>query len=385
MTEDKIFRLPIAPLLTICVFVLLLMPIVVLARPQGGITGGGGHLVPSLPTPILLDLFEMGANVPESYNFIRHDEFKQTSLITPIAIDKLSIATLIEARLKVWEPSSPLLIKALRHSLKNMKWYMTPFLFGVGDDSSFQIPNSLANRIQGKDLIKVAYYDSVFGVWLSGPVWHSGLGDFTKAGIVIHETLRQIQIRYKGRIIESSLQKLTSYLLLTAPGQWLPDIRKSLNTLDEPEFLGDQISTTRKSLGHNNSLIQNFKATACTTAAAMNRVINPKTEKIVNNIYQLQNICSQEKDPSTEIILTEWLHISIATLKYLDYEPKLKEQRFKFNRAQDSLILNSLAIGLSDQTEVFQDLEADFKRMGNFSNSNLMKQIQDLKNRGIIK
>lgn len=261
---------------------------------QGGITGGGGHLIPENPAPILMDLYELGPKVQETYQYINKDKFSSDSIDTPIDMSKISAMPLIEQKLKMWETSSPRLIEELKHSIKNTKWYATPFYFKVGNDQSFTIPTTLSAKITSQQLIKIAYYNPLFEVWLSRPIWNRGLGDLTKAGIIIHEALRQMQLRYEAEIKEEHLQKITAYILLATPGQWLPLERRALTTLDLPEYLGKKIVKEQKYSTKRPLRIKDYKSQSCRmekiiTSALQSRYLNYFGQQDKNTVIQNYN------------------------------------------------------------------------------------------------
>jgi len=135
---------------------------------------------------------------------------------------------LVKRRLALWKSSSPALIESIEQTIEH-----TFYLFVLGNlplIERFHLPEGFDRR--QVRLETIVLYDKSYGAIFSDRLY-SRLGDRSKAGLIIHEALRQIQIAYDDRMSEKSLQEATARILMDQP--------QSGETLDDPARYGDYL------------------------------------------------------------------------------------------------------------------------------------------------
>lgn len=124
-------------------------------------------------------------------------------------------------RLELWEsdPQSSALILAIRNTIKNTFYFSTrqtlPLLSQYDLDSADE-------TVSLKDLKTVVLYHPKVGAVFSVPTY-SKMDDLSKAALIIHEALRQIQFAYgETQFTNATLQEITARIFLSKPDSHRP-------------------------------------------------------------------------------------------------------------------------------------------------------------------
>jgi len=113
----------------------------------------------------------------------------------------------------------PDLIYLIRETLKYTHFYYTRKI--APDNGDYKLPEYLKSKYPKAITKKVAFYsylnnDFGYGVTISSRAWNQ-TGENSKAGIILQEVLRQIQIAYKDNMSDGTLEKFTAMIMLSDP------------------------------------------------------------------------------------------------------------------------------------------------------------------------
>lgn len=171
--------------------------------------GGGGNVIvfKGQAEPFLLDRLLLSPELATTSNSTR-------------AIN-LSAREYAEQRLNLWlEQVSGLnlgstqeLIKLIQQSLNRMAIIEVPYKFKT--ISRYYLPSEILN-LKPKIITAILYMDG-YGAFVSSPIWNQ-LSIETQAGLLIHESIRQIQFRYGFHdLTDAKLQYLTAFIMDRSP------------------------------------------------------------------------------------------------------------------------------------------------------------------------
>ncbi len=261
---EKLLTLKISSQIPIWLGMILMLglnhPTLVEARGGSISTGGGGNIIllenqesKQIPDPLLLDFFDAPDEVADSI-----DSFPSTEDPLPQSPQELGLVKIIlgttysipdvtslrsyqylKERLQEWQIAcrrdsinSPeamdceWLIQLIQESVDEIDWRVTTKKL---ENERLEIPKRLKDlHAQGINFTRytIAEYsfdrrESKSSVTISRQEWERKLSVQTRAGLLLHETLRQIQIRNGFEFDESILQKLTARIILAEPDRWL--------------------------------------------------------------------------------------------------------------------------------------------------------------------
>lgn len=225
-----------------------------------GVDSGGGSVVfpPKTKKPILLELYGRQAAVTDlhsSLQMVRTENIRRYQVET-FSLAQERIYESLEARLELWKKSSPVLIEAIRKTLRNTR-YLYTFVRLPATSRYVHTPAT-----QGLTVETAVFYHSSIGAIFSAQIYQ-GLDDASRVGLFIHEALRQIQIAYSdqgdAQMGDQALQDITAKLVLESPAPG--------ETLDRPELFGSYVQELLGTLGAGAAsthaeYCQKLKATA---------------------------------------------------------------------------------------------------------------------------
>ncbi len=210
---------------TLLVFILsfvYLAPSAYSAPRYGGVGDGGGNFIilEEGQAPVLLDLFIHTPDLKDRYEnstgrqlVVREGNWIQVSeqAAYPLAIE----------RLQAWEKTAPMIIKLIRTSLNSMRfWLVQDISFQPG---RFWLPPKFEESHPRFRLQPAASYAKAVGGAQLNSIAYAHAGEFSQAGLLIHEALRHIQIVEEMKFItdqnltDKAIQDLTAKIMLTEP------------------------------------------------------------------------------------------------------------------------------------------------------------------------
>lgn len=209
---------------------LALVPILLLftawSYAEGPESGGGGGVVTDHDQPHLLDFYNTDANL----NFLNSIYLQKPSrLITPAKIKMSDVSYSDLQKNDLQTPIAHLLSLLNRWSsipfdseAYRIKWALQSNLNFHFTDSDIQSADHFKPPYLPKDLsiTTAAYYqlaaDQSYNVYISRELWNKlSLRDQT--ALLLHETLRHIQLGFKFKFNDESLQKVTVMMIVCKP------------------------------------------------------------------------------------------------------------------------------------------------------------------------
>lgn len=188
----------------------------------GAWMSGGGSAVKFGPDKlVLLDFFNTNPSFVDTYNdpsskeILRHIRNGELAALMGRTV-RVNVRgepsyLLANQRLTMWESHSPTTVKALKYVLAKLYFNMSAEV-STGDDLEIH------SRIP--DLVPVAYYSKheQNEVLIGIHNW-AMLGDKSKAGLFIHESVRRLQFEFGLQIDEATLHTITSKIMLEDPAR----------------------------------------------------------------------------------------------------------------------------------------------------------------------
>ncbi|MBI4041624.1 MAG: hypothetical protein HY390_07145 [Deltaproteobacteria bacterium] len=263
-----------------------------LSAQAGGNSSAGGTLFQATDTaqPILYDFTHIQTELPNDRRTPEDDihisEFSERVGYDVFPVYTTSAFKQAEQRLELWKTNSPVIVNYILEALKNVRWLYTPFEFRYSENQN-QEPR-LENIFPNHVLRPAVIYLLDLGAWISAPTWNT-LGDNTRAGILIHESLRHIQNCYGMLKSNEKLEKITATIMLTNPTPG--------TCLDSDEFLDDIILEIVKK---NNELKQ---AKTEFQKNVINLYPGQSHAKIVESIQNRHKTQDSPSDQFVEVVL----------------------------------------------------------------------------------
>lgn len=199
---------------------------------QGGVDSGGGTFVLIDQQLGLLDLY--------LHNPIAFFDMQKSSSLLPetraykkFGFDRLSTknSSLIEKTLRQiqkWSTSSPAMSTRIANALLKLPVYYTKFQVRT-HRQNFYLPKN--TEISESDLSLAALYVKDFGVFIEKSKFDQ-VSESNQIALLIHESLRQMQLSYLIPLSNQLLQKLTAQIMTTP---------KDGQSLDVAEFMPEEI------------------------------------------------------------------------------------------------------------------------------------------------
>lgn len=193
----------------------------------GGISSGGGTVVEKRPgeQPELVDFllvndqFQsrfvpnlLGSMIPR--NLGPYVEKLGYDHITPEALKASDEFQLATQRIKTWSQNSPVVTRMLLEEMGSLRFSYT------NRDLNFncidQRPIVLMNQLPSAQLNVASIYHGYYGAVINVPVY-ARMGVESRAGILVHETFRKLQVTYKQEISNETIWQMTAALILGSP------------------------------------------------------------------------------------------------------------------------------------------------------------------------
>lgn len=158
-----------------------------------------------------------------------------------LANDKFPIVQSALKKLELWGARPPSIIRALRDALTKAPIFYTNYRIGILDQNHW-IPDDLKSSEFLLSMTTIAYYAKGWGILVSKSDFDA-LDHLNQVALLIHEALRHVQIHYKLRISNKTLQTLTAAIALEIHAL-PPDVNAELNKIydSNPGRSSDQIT-----------------------------------------------------------------------------------------------------------------------------------------------
>lgn len=192
---------------------------------------GGGSLYQSAPgtKPVLVDYLKTAPDFQDRFQIakpISVTRFAETLGYDYVKPEQLPALSLVQQRLEIWKENSPVMVSMFEKSLKQAIWRFTPLV--LEETGSYVLPP----QIRGGKVFTAIIYTEKYGAWISIPIWNQ-VGDFTQAGLLLHEAGRQMQIDWNIELTNQEIQDIVARIMLETPNR---------ETLDNNEFFAGPIA-----------------------------------------------------------------------------------------------------------------------------------------------
>ena len=221
---------------------------------NGGVDSGGGSIVLRQDgSPQLLDFFvHKSVQSRSGLESIQPIKIKSTSALNEWGIDRLDRldrestiyhAALDKLILKA-ETTSPFMSSLIRNAIFNLPIYVVDYDLGL-KDKHYYLPKAQKNN-DIREVVTGAVYFKNFGVFVSKKIFDK-LNFEDQVGLLLHESLRHLQITHEYNFTDQELQTITTAIIQS--------YSKSPN-LDSPQVLKGNLR--RAYLADLNEKVQNL-------------------------------------------------------------------------------------------------------------------------------
>lgn len=173
-----------------------------------GSSGGGTYIKREDGSVILLDFYKYYPNLQDTFEFKKIDEIDLNfwSYVKGYSEGQLrtysGLYKKLEKRFDSWQSTSPVLVNVIKSAVSQIKWKLSPY--------------KVKKMYKGKEAVGVIYYYKEKGAVLDVDIWNRS-GDLSKMGLLVHESLRHVNIFYNGNLSEDNIHYLTTRIILTDP------------------------------------------------------------------------------------------------------------------------------------------------------------------------
>jgi hypothetical protein len=208
-------------------------------KKSGGVdSGGGGNLILFKNGDLKLLDFVANSFTPPSAQLPRMVIPQTPSLeawgIDRLDLDKAGFSSAMKAKVAVWEKSSPFVAGILKRAIGTLPVYVVDYEILVQDQNYFLPSKARSLDIQG--VVTAALYVTDYGLLVSKKYFER-LDYENQLGLLLHESLRHVQLTFAYANSSRSLQNLT-VALMRGPQPGLGE------SLDSPEYLdGDLLQS----------------------------------------------------------------------------------------------------------------------------------------------
>ena len=269
-------------LLAICLnFILLLIVSSAYAKSGGAIDGGGGNQLVLQGCPVLLDLYLANPHFDE-HNCIPGIQLADTKSLRLINLDKLNSNDSIIIKqamnsLELWQKSSPVTVGLIKEAIIGAPLYYTNYQIAV-KDKHYSIPKEFENQINSQDLKTIAFYSRDFGVLISMNDFNR-LSKKSQIALIIHESLRHVQIQYDFKMSNASIQKIAAAVATRGPAK--------NESLDMEEYADGDLLEKIEIQKKNEREIKELKARICKTLLPSRSQASAYQEQLLNEMCQI--------------------------------------------------------------------------------------------------
>lgn len=310
-------------------------------RAEGGVSGGGSTGVLVGDNLILLDLYLVNPqlnDLPSSQDNISY--FAKRFMPKDLASYQLAIRLLNR-----WNTTSPGIVRTIHKALDNMQFEVDtlPKQKGYFIPPGINVPSDRLHSIAG-------YYADKNGAIISRKAWNQ-LGRLSKAGVLIHEALRHIQVidtygNSREYFEDKELQTLTAKIILGPMNS-----EDQIDSIQLGSFLkGQELFYDRASIQKNrNDLCQELE----------NLIIQPNVSITVQTSYlnDVRPYCQNQISANDLRFIAQVTGFanSLTTLIPDFFASQSNEQNRKFISIRDkALVLSLKCITVLKDTDRFK-------------------------------
>jgi len=210
-----------------------------LSMAEGGGWSSGGGTIINLhgrgSNYTLVDLFLHDQNYEDNFN--GEDKLQgRNAEIKLLDIETLKSFQILQSRLDVWRKHFPDLVYLIQQTLEFTHFY---YIRGTTSHGNYELPFDLKLNYSKAKTKRVATYAYLsdklsYGVLIYSKEWNQ-TGINSKAGILLHEALRQIQIAYNDRMNDKTLEEFTAMIIMDDPADGI------IQNLKFGDFLSDVV------------------------------------------------------------------------------------------------------------------------------------------------
>lgn len=178
--------------------------------------------------PMFLDSFRDKQKEP----FLHQQKYSVQQALQGVPLDLAKVASLTVKRaylaLDSWENNSPYAIQLIRNKLKHMRWFSTPLQFRTKLDNlatGFNFRQYYQKWAKCSSYREFPFYDfegpiasfiTGKGSILNNRLWQV-TGDRSRAGVIVHETIRALQYDNRLPIQNENIHKIVAALFIESP------------------------------------------------------------------------------------------------------------------------------------------------------------------------
>jgi len=308
-----------------------------LAAPHafaGGMDSGGGFAVNKSGQSILLDLAVANPEfkdqcVAHSSNNIRMGAAGHALGYEKITLKEIPVGHQARSLVKKWNTNSPHLVNLILQAMDSMEWRFSAYKVPEAQDA-YVAPRSVGVPTP------VAFYTKDLGVVVDTAAWNR-LCETSKLALVIHESLRHVQLSYEQIPNTEKLQDLTATIVLSNP--------QEARTLESSRFLADALLDRIERQANSGNMSAPYNNRICRLLTKLQAEPTPKSSQSKSNLRTLQKqSCAMAFDLTTNESITDVVLMLNQVSFYARYETSQPETANEIMKLTSDLNETSLEI-----------------------------------------
>jgi hypothetical protein len=232
----------------------------------------------------LLDLVEQDASVlsthSQSGQIINFGRVGQVLGYEKHAAADFAIYSELKKSIDAWSSSSPTLTQILNTAINGTEWRFSEF--NVSPAADRYVANEVSQKECEKIIPAVIYSDDL-GALTATSVWNQ-LDFESQMGLVLHESLRHMQLTYGISVNTKTIQELTAKIILQNP--------ESGESLDVEKYLGENIFGFMQNTKAQKQQLVDAQKLACKVLTS----IKTEIAKNLNDLATLDSVCAGTSD-----------------------------------------------------------------------------------------
>lgn len=354
-----------------------------LNKKSGGVdSGGGGNLILFKNGDLKLLDFVANSFTPPSALLPRMVIPKSPSLeawgIDRLDLDKAGFSSAMKAKVAAWEKSSPFVAGILMRAIGTLPVYVVDYEFLVQDQNYFLPTQARSSDIQG--VATAALYVTDYGLLVSKKYFER-LDYENQLGLLLHESLRHVQLTFAYANSSRSLQNLT-VALMRGPQSGV------VESLDSPEYLdGDLLKGLLRQM-QIEVLAMSAIPKGCLIYQKVIKKTCPIHNLVSSQVFDAYNEISeflQTPDRGSSDELKDWIYNTSKDLLPLADRLMWTEMTGQIQGTQDAMMSVSKVAANTNSLDL---ISRDFNERGYFWSSYKSEArtiIKNLKKAGILK
>lgn len=352
-------------------------------KKSGGVdSGGGGNLILFKNGDLKLLDFVANSFTPPWAKLPRMVIPQTLSLeawgVDRLDLDKAGFASAMKAKIVAWEKSSPFVAGILKRAIGTLPVYVVDYEILVQDQNYFLPSQARSLDIQG--VVTAALYVTDYGLLVSKKYFER-LDYENQLGLLLHESLRHVQLTFGYGNSSRSLQNLT-VALMRGPQPGLGE------SLDSPEYLDGDLLQSLLRQTQMEVLAVSVIPKGCLIYQKVLKKFCPIEKLLANQIFEayieISNFLQKPDNGASDELMT-WVYHTSKDLFPLANDLMVAEMLGQIQGAQGAIMsLNKVAA----DTDSLDVISKDFNKRGYFWGSYKSEArtiIKNLKTAGILK